>query len=191
MRSINILLLAAVIVAAQGCSVISSITGKVSGGGTIDRRSAGSQVDDDTIENTAMSRIQDKFKGKALINITSFNRFVLITGDATTKETKTNIERAVYSVPNVKQIANEVAVGGLSSAATRNADANITKEIKSDMSLNKALRVETIKVVTDKGVVYLLGLVTHAEAKTASEMASTTLGVQKVVRAFEYIDQAE
>lgn len=136
-----------------------------------------------------MSRIQEKYKNKALITATSFNRFVLLTGDATSKETKENIERIVYSVPNVKQIADEITVGGLSSSSTRNADSSISKDIKSDLNINKSLRPGTIKVTTEKGVVYLLGLVTHAEAKIASEIASTTFGVQKVVRAFEYIDQ--
>ncbi len=187
MRSLIVLLLAAVLFAAPGCAIVS---GKMSSGSS-DRRSSGSQVDDDKIESTAISRIREKYKATALVDVTCFNRFVLLTGDATTKETKVGIERIVYSVPNVKQIANEVAVGGLSSSSTRRADAGITKDIQTELNVNKSLQSGTIKVVTDKGVVYLLGLVTHAEAKTAAETASVILGVQKVVRAFEYIDQAE
>jgi osmotically-inducible protein OsmY len=178
MRSLIVLLLAAVLLAAQGCALV---TGKVSSGST-DRRSSGSQVDDDKIEDTAMTRIHEKFKNTAQVTVTCFNRFVLLTGDATTKETKEAINRIVYSVPNVKQIANEIAVGGLSSSSTRHADATISSDIKTELNLNKSLQSGTIKVTTDKGVVYLLGLVTHAEAKTASETASTILGVQKVMR---------
>ena len=180
----NVLLFAAILITAQGCA---DLAARISSN-PVERRSAGTLVDDDTIESTAMSRIQEKYKDTAQITVTSYNRFVLITGDATTKEAKTDIERIVYSIPNVKNISNEVSVGGLSSQSVRYADAGITRDVKMELSRNKTLPARTIKFTTDRGVVYLLGFVTHAEAKIASEIASTTSGVQKVVRVFEYID---
>jgi osmotically-inducible protein OsmY len=135
-----------------------------------------------------MLRIQEKYKDKAQITVTSYNRFVLITGDAPNEDTKSNIERVVYSVPNVKKIANEVSVGALANSSLRRTDSNISHDIKSGLSNSKSLQSGAIKVTTERGVVYLLGLVTHAEANAASEIASTSSGVQKVVRVFEYID---
>jgi osmotically-inducible protein OsmY len=184
MRSLNVLLLAAMLVAAQGCSMASKMTASSSE----DLRSKGTQVDDDTIETKAMTRVQEKYKDSTQITVTSYNRFVLITGDAPTEEVKTAILHIVQSVPNVKDVSNEISVGRLSSSSIHHSDAATTREIKSELGKDKSLRAKAIKVTTDKGVVYLLGLVTHAEAKTASEIASVANGVQKVVRVFEYID---
>ncbi len=182
MRYLNILLLAAVLVAVQGC------TGVATRVGANDRRSAGTQVEDDTIETKSMARIQEKYKDAAQVTVTSYNRFVLITGEALSEDIRSNVERVVYSVPNVKKIANEVVVGALSSSSSRRTDSGISSDIKYGLNKNKAIQAGTVRVSTDRGVVYLLGLVTHAEANAASEIASTTPGVQKVVRVFEYID---
>lgn len=182
MRCLNILLLAAVIVALQGCA------GTRIGGHATDRRSAGIQVEDDTIESKATTRIQEKYKDAAQVTITSFNRLVLITGSAVGEDIKTDIERIVHSVPNVKNVYNEISVGALLPSGARRTDLHITSAIKSQMNKNTAIQAGTIRVVTDKGVVYLLGLSTHAEAAAASEIASITTGVKKVVRVFEYID---
>jgi osmotically-inducible protein OsmY len=184
MRLLRIWLLIFFVTAGYGCS---SLAARVSAGSG-DRRTAGTQVEDDAIESKAMIRIQEKFKETAQITVTSYNRFVLITGDAANEEAKTNIERIVYSVPNVKKIANEVSVGPLASTSIRRTDASISREIKSDLNKNKSLQAGAIKVAPERGVVYLLGLVTHAEANIASEIASTTNDVKKVVRVFEYID---
>jgi osmotically-inducible protein OsmY len=184
MRFLSIGLLVFFIVAGCGCS---NLAARVSAGSG-DRRTAGTQVEDEAIESKSMSRIQEKFKETAQITITSYNRFVLITGDAVNDDTKNNIERIVYSVPNVKKIANEVSVGALANAGIRRTDTGISREIKSDLNKNKSLQSGAIKVATERGIVYLLGLVTHAEANIASEIASTANDVKKVVRVFEYID---
>jgi osmotically-inducible protein OsmY len=184
MRYLSLCLLLFFVTAGFGCS---SIAARVSAGSG-DRRTAGTQVEDDAIESKSMSRIQEKFKDTAQITVTSYNRFVLITGDAANEDTKTNIERIVYSVPNVKKIANEVSVGALANGSIRRTDASMSREIKSELNKNKSLQSGAIKVATERGVVYLLGLVTHAEANVASEIASTTNDVKKVLRVFEYID---
>lgn len=183
MRYLNFVLIIAVLATVSGCA---GVAAKV-GGNTTDRRSAGTQVEDDTIETKAMERIQEKYKDAVQANITSYNRFVLITGQALSEELKNNTERIVYSVPNVKKIANEMFVGALATSSSRRTDSGITSDIRYALNKNKSI-TGTIKITTDRGVVYLLGLVTHAEANAASEIASTTTGVQKVVRVFEYID---
>ena len=180
MRSLNFLLLVFVLVAGQGCVAVNN--------SAVDRRSAGTQLEDDSIETKAMANIKEKYKDTVQITVTSYNRFVLITGDAPSEEIKTGVERIVYSVLNVKKISNEISVGALASPAIRRADSSITHDIKSALSRNKSIQSGTIKVTTERGVVYLLGLITHADANTASEIASTTSGVQKVERSFEYID---
>ncbi len=184
MRLPGVLLLIFFVTAGYGCS---GLAARVAGGSG-DRRTAGTQVEDDAIESKSMSRIQEKFKETAQITVTSYNRFVLITGDAASEDAKTNIERIVYSVPNVKKIANEISVGPLANSSIRRTDAGISREIKGEFNQNKSLQAGAIKVATERGVVYLLGLVTHAEANIASEIASTTNDVKKVVRVFEYID---
>jgi osmotically-inducible protein OsmY len=180
MRYLNVLLLAAVLVGVQGCAGVANKAA--------DRRSAGTQLEDDTIEKKSEARIQEKYTDAAHVNVTSFNRFVLITGETLGADMKNDVERIVRAVPNVKDIANEIAVGQLSTSAVRRTDAGIVSSIKSRIGKNKAMQSGTVKVVADKGTVYLLGLSTHAEAAAASEIASTTNNVKKVVRVFEYID---
>jgi osmotically-inducible protein OsmY len=187
MRSLKILLLVAGLLATLGCTNVSSKTSSNSD----DRRSAGTQLEDTAIETTAMARINEKYKNTVQITVTSYNRFVLLTGDATTSQAKADIEHIIRAVPNVKKIANEISVGGLTSSSIRRNDSSITSTIKSDLNMNQTIQAGTIKVTTEKGIVYLLGFVTHAEARVAAEIASTIIGVQKVMRVFEYIDQAE
>jgi osmotically-inducible protein OsmY len=179
MRYFIVLLLSLFFATVQGCAGVSS---------KVDRRSAGTQVEDETIESKSMTRIQDKFKDTAQVTVTSYNRFVLITGTVQNDDIKTNVERIVYSVPNVKKIADEVSVGSFPNASSHRTDSSITHDIKSGISKSKSLQSVTIKVATERGIVYLLGLATHAEADAASEIASTTSDVKKVVRVFEYID---
>jgi osmotically-inducible protein OsmY len=179
MKLPNLLFFAIVSVAVQGC--VNGVSNSV------ERRSPGTQLEDESIETKAVANIKDKYKESAQITVTSFNRFVLITGDAPNEEVKAGIERIVYSVLNVKKIANEVSVGALSNPSVRRTDAGITRDIKSSFN-RKQLSSGTVKITTERGVVYLLGLVTHADADAASEIASTANGVQKVVRVFEYID---
>ena len=178
MRYLNILLLAAALVSVQGCAGLSSKT---------DLRSAGTQVEDDTIEKKSMEQIKAKYKDSAHVAVTSFNRSVLITGETLGEESKTDVERIIRGIPNVKKTTNEITVGALSTSGMRRTDSNITSEIKSHINKSKAIKV-TVRVVTDRGVVYLLGLLPHAEANAAAEIASTAANVKKVVRGFEYID---
>lgn len=187
MRSLNILLLAFAALTLQACAGGGyKVTSKV-GENTADIYSAGMQGIDETIENKAGDRIQDKYKA-ARISVTSYNRRVLLIGDVPSETIKNDIERMIRAVPNVQEITNEIAVGPVSKSISHRIDARISSEIKYTLSKNKAIQAGMIKVATSRGVVYLLGLVTHAEANAAAEAASTTPNVQKVVRAFSYID---
>jgi osmotically-inducible protein OsmY len=153
-----------------------------------DRRSAGTMVEDDTIESKAQKRIEEKYKDSVHVSVVAFNRFTLITGTAGSETVKMDIERIVGSIPNVKGIANELVVNTAAVSSTQSADSRITGNVKTRFIKSPAFKVDHVKVVTENSVVYLLGLVTRAEADAASDIASTTAGVQKVVRVFEYID---
>jgi osmotically-inducible protein OsmY len=152
-----------------------------------DRRSTGSIIEDNSISTKSQNRIEEKYKDTAHVSVTAYNRIALITGTAVSEETKMDIERIVGSVPNVKRIANEVVVDKTLSSSG-GSDALTTTNVKMRFVNNSAFKSENVKVVTEDGVVYLMGMVTHAEADAASEVASTTSGVTKVVRVFEYID---
>jgi osmotically-inducible protein OsmY len=150
--------------------------------------SEGAQLDDGIIEKKTMARIKDNYGETAQVTVTSHNRAVLLTGEALSADIQNKIERIIYSVPNVKKITNKLTIGPLASAVSRRNDARITASIKSTVNSNKIIKVGVIRVVSDKGVVYLLGLVPRAEAAAAAEIASKTEGVVRVIRAFDYID---
>jgi osmotically-inducible protein OsmY len=153
-----------------------------------DRRSAGTMVEDDTIESKSQKRIEEKYKDTVHVSITAFNRFALITGTSPSEATKMDIEHIIGGIPNVKGIANELVLGNASGSGTQSSDSRLTGNVKIRFVKSTVFKAEHVKVVTENGVVYLLGLVTHAEADAASDIASTTNGVQKVVSVFEYID---
>lgn len=187
MRHLNFLLFAAALVALQGCGGLSSKTSSRVGANSAGIYSQGMQDIDEAIESKASSRIQEKYKASQ-ITVASYNRRVLVIGEAPSEAIKTDIEHILRAVPNVQEITNEISVGAISSSFSQRIDARITREIRYNLGRNKSIQAGVIKIATIKGVVYLLGLVTHAEASAASEIASTTSGVQKVIRAFSYID---
>ncbi|MBI5006633.1 MAG: BON domain-containing protein [Nitrosomonadales bacterium] len=173
----------------QGCAVPVVAAGVGAGAMmSADRRSTGTMVEDDTIESKAQKRIDDKYKDASHVSVTAFNRFALITGTAADENAKMDIERIVGSIPNVKGIANELSTGQASGLAKHGDDSRITGNVKLRFVKSTAFKADHVKVVTENGVVYLMGLVTRAEADAASDIASTTANVAKVVRVFEYID---
>ena len=175
----------------QGCPAI------IAGGGVAavtsleDRRTTGTQLDDSGIESRASTRIGDRFGERAHVNVIAFNRALLLTGEAWDDATRTEIEKVAAAVPNVRSVTNEVQVAGASSATSRANDTAITAKVKGRFVNVKGLNPLHVKVVTEAGVVYLLGLVTETEAETATELARTTGGVRKVVKVFEYCKSTE
>lgn len=152
-----------------------------------DRRNSETYVTDEGLELRASSRIREKFGDKVHVNITSYNRMLLLTGEAPSESIKTEIAQVASDVQNVKSISNELAIAGPSSLGGRSNDAYLTSKVKARFVDAKKFSAHHVKVVTEAGVVFLLGLVTQAEADAAADIARTTGGVQKVVRVFEII----
>ncbi|MBK6906117.1 MAG: BON domain-containing protein [Rhodocyclaceae bacterium] len=153
----------------------------------IDRRAGETQVTDEGIELRAASRISDKLGDKGHVNVTSYNRLVLLTGEVPNAAAKDDAEAAVKLVANVKSISNELAIGESSAFSARSNDAYITSKVKARFLDYKRFNANHVKVVTEAGVVFLMGLVTLNESNSAVEIARTTGGVKKVVRLFEII----
>lgn len=150
-----------------------------------DRRTAGTYIEDENIEWKALVRIKEKFPS-AHVNTTSYNRKVLLTGEALTEDLKRDIAAEVKGIPGVVDVANEVQVAGASSLAARGNDALVTSNVKARMFNNGKFSPNHVKVVTEAGTVYLLGLVSQSEGDAAAEIARTTSGVRGVVKVFEY-----
>jgi len=154
----------------------------------VDRRNAETYLADEAIEIRSLNRISEKFGDKVHVNVTSYNMKVLLTGEAPDAGIKDELEKAIAGVTNVKGVINEVQVGGISSFSARSNDTYITSKVKARFIDANKFRANHVKVVTEAGVVYLLGLVTRKEGEDAVEIARTTAGVKKVVRVFEYIE---
>jgi len=175
----------------QGCPAIIGAGGVVAVSSLEDRRTTGTQLDDSAIESRAATRIGERVGERAHINVTAFNRVVLLTGEAWDEAIRTEVEKMVAGVANVRSVTNEIQVAGLSSGTSRANDTAITAKVKGRFVNVKGLNPLHVKVVTEAGVVYLLGLVTEAEAETAADLARTTGGVRKVVKVFEYCKSTE
>ncbi|MDH2916371.1 MAG: BON domain-containing protein [Gallionella sp.] len=183
MRNVWIVAMLVLLGALAGCAQGGSALA-----GANERRTQGTVLDDQNIENKAQQRIAEKYKFNAQVSVTCFNRYALITGQVANEAAKMDIERIVGGIPPVKGIANELQVAGVSSSGARSSDSGVSGDVRNRFLSSKAFNRDHIKVFTEGGVVYLMGIVNHAEADAASEIASTTNGVQKVVRVFEYMD---
>lgn len=184
-----IYLLLAILPLVQACAPL--VVGGATAGGVMvaqDRRTVGTMTEDEGIELKAAGRIGERFKDGVHVNVTSYNRTVLITGEVPDATAMAEVERIVRSVQNVKGVHNELAVAGVSSFTARSNDAIITSKVKARFLDAGKFNALHVKVVTENGVVYLLGLVNKQEAADATEIARTTSGVRKVVRMFEPID---
>jgi osmotically-inducible protein OsmY len=151
-----------------------------------DRRTTGVYVEDENIEWKALSVISEHFPGMH-VNATSFNRKVLLTGEVSTEEAKKALEEKVRVIASVREVANELAVAGNSSITSRGNDSIITTNVKTRMVGNGKFSPNHVKVVTEAGAVFLMGLVTREEGDAAVGIARSTSGVQRVVKVFEYI----
>ena len=173
----------------QGCVEMAVVGAGAAALAADDRRSIGAQTEDKDIDLRGESRVNDRFGDKVHINVTSYNRNVLLTGEAPDAGTKAQIERIVRELPNVRGVVNEIQIAGVSSYSARGNDSYLTSKVKARFIDNGgSFSANQVKVVTEGSVVYLLGLVTRKEAEAAVEIARTTGGVQKVVRVFEYIE---
>lgn len=166
--------------------------GAMVGGGMVamDRRTSGAQVEDQAIELKASSRVGN-LATLGNVSITSYNRMVLITGEVPTEDDKAKVEDALLRLENVRSVVNELGVGSNASLSARSSDAVVSAKVKASFVDAKDLHANALKVVTERGIVYLMGRVTEREAKRAGDLASTVPGVKKVVRVFEVISEDE
>jgi len=155
----------------------------------VDRRTA--QLDDQGIELRAANRLREQFGERANISVTSYNRQVLLTGEAANANIKAEAERVVAGVDNVRSIVNEIGVISSPSLSQRSNDTIITGQVKAGMVDAKDLSASAFKVVTTRGTVYLMGRVTQREANRATDIARNISGVTRVVRVFEIITEEE
>lgn len=170
----------------QGCELAILGGGAAAISAIEDRRTSGTLIDDDGIETQVRRSVRARFGDATHVNITSYNRSVLLTGEAPDEATRAQIEKFALAIANVRGVTNEVQVAGVSSLGARANDSLITSKIKARLLDANKVNPVHVKVVTEAGVVYLLGLVTEQEANDAVEIARTTGGVIKVVKIFEY-----
>lgn len=156
-----------------------------------DRRTSGAQLEDEGIDLRSANRIREALGDRAHVNINSYNRQVLLTGEVPTAQDKQNVEQIVSKVANVRSIVNEIAVLGNSTLGQRSSDSLLTAKVKAGLVDAKDLFAGAFKVVTERGTTYLMGRVSQREADRATEVARGVGGVQKVVRIFEIISEDE
>ncbi len=167
--------------------------GGVIGGAMVasDRRSTGIQVEDEGIEQRSATAIRENFGSKEHINITSYNRQVLITGEVSNDTVRRQVESLIGRVENVRAVVNELAIGPASSTGDRASDALLVAKVKASMVDTEDVFANVYKVVGERGTVYLMGRVTQREAKRATDVVRGVSGVKRVVRVFEYITEDE
>lgn len=181
----------AVLVSLQACVGI-MVGGAVVGTlAATDRRTLGAQTEDKTIAVKGESRIPNVIGPNDHVNVTSFNRKVLLTGEVRDEAAKAAAEREAAAIEGVQSVVNELGIGGASSYTSRSNDTVITGKVKASFVDNKNLSANSIKVVTERGEVFLMGRVTQAEGNLAAEITRGVSGVMKVVKVFEYITDEE
>jgi len=177
----------------SGCAAVVIGAGAAAGAtATIahDRRTTGVFIEDGAIEHKATKGFSAdaEIKDSSHINVTSYNTVVLITGEAPSEDIRNRIVNIVREIPKVTHVYNEVTIAAPSSWTSRSSDSLITSKVKTNLLTLDDFDGTRVKVVTDKGVVYLMGIVTRAEADAATGETRRTGGVQKVVKLFQYID---
>ncbi len=196
MQKFKLTLAAAALIAAlpllQGC--VPAVVGAGAAAGVMsahDRRATGAQADDEAAEWKAAQQVPDAYREASHLNFTAFNRRLLITGEVPSEEARNVIGERVGKLDGIREVFNETTVGPASSLTTRSNDSYITSKVKARLVDEKYLSANHVKVVTEAGVTYLMGIVNEREAKVAVTIARTTDGVRKVVNLFEVLSDAE
>ncbi len=156
-----------------------------------DRRTSGTQLEDQSIEIKGQTRVREAVGERGHVTITSYNRNVLLSGEVAADTDKAAVEQAVAKIEGVRTVINELAVAGSSSIASRSSDLVLVSKIKASYVDAKDVFANSIKVIAERGTVYLMGRVTEREATRATDIARGVPGVQKVVKVFEVITEAE
>ena len=169
----------------SGCPAAIVGAGALTYGVAEDRRTSGTMIDDDNLETRVSRGVRERFGENTHVNVTSFNRSILLTGEVPEDARKAEIEKLAQGAGNVRNITNELQVGAPSSMSARANDSYITTKVKGRLLDSSKVNPIHVKVVTEAGVVYLMGIVTEQEANDAVEVARNTGGVVKVVRIFD------
>ncbi|WP_136413615.1 MULTISPECIES: BON domain-containing protein [Oxalobacteraceae] len=185
----TMLLCGAVITSLQGCIEMAVGTAVVGTLAATDRRTFGAQTEDKAILVKGEARAANAVGDAGHVNVASFNRKVLLTGEVRDEAMKAAVEREVGSIEGVQSIVNELEVGGVSSFTSRSNDSLITGKVKASFVDAKDIYANSIKVVTERGTVYLMGRVTQREGRIAADVARGVSGVHKVVKVFDYISE--
>ncbi len=186
-----------VLAAVAGASLLSGCAPLLVGGAVmtgvvaVDRRTAGTQLEDQNIELKVASAINKEMGDRVHLNVTSYNRRVLLTGEIRSEADRTRATQLAQSQENVKDVVNDLAIGAPSSMSQRTKDTVLTGQVKAAFVDAKDLQVSAVKVVSERGIVYLMGRVTPREAQRATDITRSTKGVAKVVRVFEEISEQE
>jgi osmotically-inducible protein OsmY len=185
-------LLALVLAAPALTGCVGAFVAGAAGGASVayDERSVGTQLDDQAIEVRAVNAIYDdkELHDSSHVVVVSFNRIVLIAGQTPTESLRARAAQLVSAIPDVRKVYNEVTIGEPTSFMTRSNDAAITAKVKSEMLVAADVKAFRVKVVTENGTVFLMGLLPRAQADAAARVASEAGGVQRVVKLFEYLD---
>jgi osmotically-inducible protein OsmY len=183
--------LASLMVSLQGCVAVVA-GGMVAGAmATTDRRTLGAQTEDKAIAVKAETQIPQIVGDAGHVNVNSYNRKVLLTGEVRDEAMKQAVEKEVRSITNVDNVMNELVVAGPSSYTSRSNDTLITSKVKLSLADKKTVSANSFKVVTERGNVYLMGLVTQREGNIAAQVAQGVSGVIRVVKMFEYISEED
>lgn len=175
------------VLALEGC--VPAAIGVAAGVGVYsayDRRTTGAQVDDEGIELRISNRISERYGDKVHVNVTSYNRVVMLTGEVPNEAIRDELERSIVGLAGVRGVTNEVQVGPNTAYSARANDSAITGKVKARFVDANRFNAVHVKVVTENSNVYLLGIVTEKEGNDAAELARTTSGVRKVIKVFEY-----
>lgn len=177
--------------ALAGCAPL-IVGGAMVGSGLVitDRRTTGTQVEDQSIEFKAAARVRE-LATLGRVDVVSYNRILLLTGEVPAAADRAAVEKAVAGVENVRSVVNELAVGDKPSLSARSNDAVLAGKVVATMIDTKDVQANAYKVVAERGVIYLMGRVTEREAQRGAEIARSVSGVQKVVRVFEILTEAE
>ncbi len=186
-----VLLCGAVLASLQGCVEMAVGTAVVGTLSATDRRTFGAQTEDKAILIKGETRASNLVGDAGHVNVTSFNRKVLLTGEVRDEAMKAAVEREIGAIEGVLSIVNDLDVAGVSSFTSRSNDSLITGKIKAGLVDAKDIYANSIKVVTERGVVYLMGRVTAREGQVAADVARGVSCVQKVVKVFEYISDED
>ncbi len=152
-----------------------------------DRRSTDTSFEDRNLERQAISRINSRQLADIHVNVTAFNRRMLLTGEVPSDSVRAEVGRIVSGIPNIQGVSNELMVGEMRGIASQTSDSFTTSDVKLRLA-KSSLGIGRVKVVTEGGTVFLMGLVSRSEGRSAAELASTTKGVERVVMLFEYQD---